>query len=485
MTGALRVSARVAVVSALVVGSAPWGGVGRADDVRTDTKLAGFAVSVEATPLRVLLDDPKLEVPHDPGTAVLEGDPNYTLASVKAGPNARAITSTLWPGNLLGEGLAQVAPNAPAYPVKGEARYPDKPFTANGPDGGQLGGAEAQGLYAHATAEGAPTDKPGQVVVGAVSSVSTATVDDKDVAIGTAVSAVKDVDLLGGILHLGAVTTKVLTQSDGKKTAASGATTVSGLTIAGQAFSVDDKGLHAAGNGQALPGLGTPSQLADTLGISGTLFDQTTVKTANGVNRVAGGLVLKVDTAPLRKLLAPVTGVVNPVLNGLISQLPPDQQGNLYYLVKATPNITFVFGSANAGSAATLPLKLTFPGFGGNPFPPAPGGGSAPGPGLAPGGSSTPPIGSVDIPPGAIAPPIVDGQPLAPSASGPVLSLAGNSPAGGFEGIGAAWIGLAVAASALIGWGLLRLLGLTGGLLGIGCRLGAPTSVPDLRSVTA
>jgi hypothetical protein len=39
--------------------------------------------------------------------------------------------------------------------------------------------------------------------------------------------------------------------------------------------------------------------------------------------------------------------------------------------------------------------------------------------------------------------------------------------------------------SGLIGWGLLRFLALAGGALPFGCRLGAPTSVPNLRSVTA
>lgn len=484
MTGLLRSSARVLTVSALVVGTLPLGSVVHADDTRTDTTLAGFAISVEASPLRVLVDDPKLQVPHDPGTAVVEADPNYTLASVAAGPNSRAISSTLWPGNLFGEGLAQIQPGTtPNYPIKGEARYPDKPYDATGVDGGPLSGAHAHGLEASATADGNPAPKSGAVSIGTVNSVSHAVVDEKNVARGNAISAVKDVDLLGGVVHLGAVTTVVDSLADGTKAASHGTTTVSGLTIGGVPFAVDDKGLHAASNGQALPGLGTPQQVADTLGITATLLTQTTTKPTNGAGRVAGGLVIKVDTAPLRKALSPVTTVVNPVLNGLISQLPPQIASNLYYFVKATPNITFIVGEANTMSAATLPIKIDLPVFGGDPFPPVVGGG---GPPIAPGGD--PGVGTAVIPgltpttPDA-PPTYADGTPV-PTTAQPPTTNAAATDAGG-KGVGAVWLLGALVGSGLIGWLLMRFLGLAGGALGIGCRLGAPTSVPNLRSVTA
>src|SRR3982750_762081 len=111
----MRTCARFAAVSALTLAWLPLGGPIQADTVRTDTKLAGFSVGVEASPLRILIDDPKLQIPRPTGSAALEADPNYTLATVSAGPNAHALTSTLWPGNVLGAGLAQVADGAPAY----------------------------------------------------------------------------------------------------------------------------------------------------------------------------------------------------------------------------------------------------------------------------------------------------------------------------------------------------------------------------------
>lgn len=487
MIRSLRTAGRVLAVCAVTLGTVPFGSAVRADAVRTDTKLGGFSVTVEATPLRVLLDDPELQIPHDPGTAVLEGDPNYTLASVAAGPNAHALTSSFWPGNLLGTGLAQVAEGAPAYPLKGEARYPDKPYDSAGVDGGQLSGVHAEGLVAIATADGTPANKPGQVMVGGATATSTATVTDKDIALGTANSALSDVNLLAGTIKIGAVKTVLTTSADGTRSSSSGTTTVSGLTIAGQEFSVDDKGLHAAGQGSALPPLDTPAEVTAALGISAHALNQVSSTTPRGVRRVAGGLIIDIDTGPLRKALSPVTAVVNPVVNGLIGNLPPEVASQLYYFVKATPHITFILASANSKSAATLPITLPafqFPSFPATPgtFVNTPGSGS--------GITGGPPLPATIDPGGPVGtPPILGGDGgtgTAPVTSGTGKNAASSSPYAGSGGIGAGLLLGAFLGAGLIGWGLLRFLGLAGGaLLGVGCRLGAPTSVPNLRSVTS
>ncbi len=483
MTHRTRTAGRVLAASALTVGALPFGPSAVADGPRTDTKLAGFVVSVEASPLQIKLDDPELQVPRPTGSDVVEADPNYSSAGVSAGPNAVGVTSTLWPGNLFGTGLSQISPPyTPDYPIKGVARYPDKPYDTTGRDGGTLSGAHALGLDASAHSEGLPQGVPSVVTAGGVHSLSTATVTTKDVAEGTAYSAVNDVDLLGGTIHIGAVTTRISTGADGKKPVTSGSTTVSGLTIAGQAFSVDDKGLHAAGNGSPLGALGTPDAIAKATGISATLMSQSTGKITGGATRAAGGLVLKIDTAPLRAALSGVSTQVNPYLYQIIGSLPPQADplaSQLYYFIKASPNITFIFGSASSSSSATLPLTLppfTFP-----TFPSTPGS-------VVPPGSGTPPISSVG--PGTsvgqlVEPPVV----TSPQGNGPapaqVLGLRPASASASGAGLSALWVLGALAFAGLVGWGLVRFLGLAGLPLGLGCRLGAPTSVPNLRSVTA
>lgn len=470
---------RVAVVSTLTVGLSCIGQVGHADPVRTATTLGGFSVSMEAAPLKVLLDDPNATIPRPTGTAVLEGDPNYTLASVATGPNARGLASTIWPGNLFGEGLAQVAPGAPTYPFKAEAKYPDQPYTSNGQDGGQLSHATALGLDALGTASGAPSAVPGQVDVGSASSTSTATVSTKNVAVGTAVSEVQDVDLVGGIIHIGSVKTTLSVSSDGSHPASQGVTTVSGLSIAGQGYSVDDTGAHAMGQNSALPSL-TGLDPLHALGISISGISQTASKSSDTATRAATGLVIRVDTAVLKAALAPVFGALQgPYATVISTFIPPAQQGNFYYLMNATPSITFVLGSANGSSAAVLPISFVFPP---TSFPPLPGGL----PGVA-----TPPVASTGS---GVAPDLSSGgsvgPPNAPPVVQPVLQAPGLAKAAaeytGFGGIQPGWLLLALGLSGVIGWGLLRFLNVAAGLpLGLGCRLGAPTTLPDFRSVPA
>lgn len=481
MRNHLRNAGRVAAVSALTVGLMPFGGWVHAETIHDETKLAGFSVQVEASPILVLLDDPNAAIPRPTGTAVVEADPNYTLASVSTGPNARAIASTVWPGNLFGEGLSAINANIPPYPLKAESRYPDKPYTAQGVDGGVLTNSSALGLDAFAQADGIPTNKPGALTIGGVTSTSTATVTDKDVAVGKAVSAVQDVNLMGGLIHIGSVTTRLTSLADGTTPSSEGLTTVTGLTIADQSFTVDDKGLHAGPQHSALPALTTGDQLKAALGISVEALVQTSKKTSNRASRTASGLVIRVDTVVLKKALKPVVDGVKPTYGQLIETLFPafpkefqDFKGQFYYLLNATPSITFVFGAGSTSSAATLPITFDFPTAPEFPGGPPLGNGAVP-----PGGSVTGP--GVDLPgtvdPGTGVPPV-----LSPPGG---TNLAGAVKDARFGGIGAGWLLGALLGSGLVGWVLLRFLGMAGGLLGFGCRLGAPTSVPDLRSVTA
>ena len=482
-----RQVSRVLTVSALTVGVLPFGPVGQAETIRTDTTLGGYAVTVEGAPFKLLVDDPKAAVPRPTGSAIVEGDPNYTYAATTTGPNTRGIAATVWPGNLFGEGLPQVTGNPDTvYPLKAEARYPDKPYTATGKDGGQTSNASALGLDAMASATGAPPDKTGQVTLGDASSSSITTVNDKNVAVGDVLSKVSDVDLLAGVIHIGSVSTVLHVANDGKTMASSGKTTVCGLTIAGQGYTVDDTGVHSVAGNNALPPVAGPSQLA-ALGITVSGIVQS-VKRGDGViSRAASGLIISVETAPLKAQLKPVYDPIKGVYNTIVGMvIPPAQQGQFYYLINASPKLTFVFGSANASSAAILPLSFDggFPSF--PAFPPAQPPATVPGQPTQPVlPGSAPDLGSVGIV-GSVTPPTVSTGNVPVLQPPGIVPAASSAPATTFGGINAGWLLFALAVSGGIAFGLMRFLGLAAGVpFGLGCRLGAPTSLPNFRSVTA
>lgn len=446
------------------------------DTLRTESKLGGFSIGVTASPIQVLLDDPSLPIPRPPGSAVIEADPNYTSANLDTGPNGRAIASSLWPGTLFGEGLNQVAVGAGQYPIKAESRYPDKPFTAQGPDGGVTTRSSTLGLDVNASAVGAPEASPGVVDVGAMTSRSGATVNGKDMAVGTSVSKISNVDLLAGIIHIGSVSTTLEAHSDGKAPGSTGTTTVAGLSVAGQAFTVDDKGVHAAGQGSSLPAGANP--LAQ-LGISIEGIVNTSTATPSTATRTAAGLRITVDTGPLRTMLSPVLGPLQDPLGTVISQIPEQAQGYLYYALGATPKITFILGSSQVSASAVQPLTFD--------FPPSTGliGGFQPTLPVAPGTSGTSGTGGTPALPGVG----TAGAPTLPPVDAPVVSapeLAPRSAASApdpFGGIGPVALLGGGLISGLIGWGLMRLLpfAFLSGAAGPGCHLGAPTDLPHMR----
>ena len=87
---------------------------------------------------------------------------------------------------------------------------------------------------------------------GSSSSQSSVELTGVSSAIGAAQSAVRDVTL--GPVHIGAVTSSASGTTDGRHADAKGSTSVTGLTVAGVAVTVDEKGVSVAGTGVVPPG---------------------------------------------------------------------------------------------------------------------------------------------------------------------------------------------------------------------------------------
>lgn len=480
-TRTVRTAGALAVALALPLAGSP---ASAADAVRTDTGLGGYRINASGAPLKILLDDPTIPLPRPPDAAVAEADPSYTLTTLSTGPQGRALASSLWPGALLGDGLGTASNGASDYPVKADATYPGgSPEVTVDP--GMSASAKGLDVVAAAT-QGAPEQEAESPLrSGNARSRSSSTIV-KDVGIGTVVSEASDVDLLG-LIKVKSVRTTLESASDGKKGTTSGSTVVSGLTINGTGYSVDDQGVRPVSGDKpgdsVLPGVNTPQELADA-GIVVEPVGQTATVAGSTASRVAKGLRITVDTVALREALNSLP--LNEPLGGVCGALPDvSLQGNCFYLLSATPKITFILAAGSTSAAANLPLTFALPPLAPPALPPV-----LPLSGVPSGTTGAPTAADV-----LAAPPVLAGDSTAPASSDPAapetalvpLAAPREVPAG-FAGIFGGLVLLALLAAGLGARGLLtlRTLAFAGAAaLGKGCLLGAPSNVPDLRGATA
>ncbi len=468
----------VGLVASTLVGAAlPMvGAPALAGDIRTDTSLGGYRVTSIAAPLRVLLDDPAVPIPRPADSAIVEADPAYTYTTLGTGPTARAVASSLWPGTLFGDGLSQVAPGAPNYPVKADASYPGLPHT----DTGQFPGmdAKALGLDVTATARTVSSPVPANLDLGLADSQSSSTVVD-GVAVGSTVSEVHNVSLIGGLITVKSVRSDLTVTSNGRQAGSRGTTTVNGLVIGGVGYAVDDKGVRvispAPVPGQAIPDTSALSQLK-ALGLTVEPVRQSSAAAGNSATRTASGLRITIDTVLLRQALNSVP-MLNQTLATVYDNVPPipglpvDPQSLLFYTLAASPKITFILAAGVASSAANLPIVFTYPSL-----PSLPAAGQPPAPG-APAPVAVPAVGGL-LP----VPPAVPTSTSTPQLAGNVLTAAlPASRSSGFGGIGPGLFVLALLAAALGGRALAGLRAIALGVGRAGCSLGLAQDLPDLR----
>ncbi|HZY77047.1 MAG TPA: choice-of-anchor P family protein [Jatrophihabitantaceae bacterium] len=510
----------VALFATATVVTLMWPGPSSADDSGTQTTLSGFDASLTASPVRIQIFDQGIPGPPDPNKPQLDMGIAYSHSEGSAG-RMSSTASYFWPGDLIGNGLGQLVPNA-NYTVRADSSYPatestpasDKVQITDG--NGMQTSADSGTTTATTTGLGiegtnvlsglfenigkifgqkpsanapkplvVPNPLAGLVSLKNVTSDTNITVG-KDSVTATAHAAMSSLDLLGGLISLNGFDVKSTTVSDGKKATVDGVATVGGLSVLGQTIALDTKGVDLAGNATPLPQL---PDLLSTLGLSIKWLHSdkkvTSDDSSAGGTFDAYGMELTVDMTKLwtmfhvDKLMAPIAD--------LLSKIP--QFGSILgAIVTYAPKIVIDVGSVQSSLTASPAFNFTSPGGstgGGGGVPVTnTGGGSGVG-GVSTGGGfggGTTPVGGLGTGLGNTG----GGSSLPNSNPGTNMTPSLGTPqSAGFEfpALGKVprmlILGALVLAAAL-GW-LLRAAALT--LFGAGgnCEFGLARGVPDLR----
>lgn len=312
----------------------------------------------------------------------------YAASSLDSGGGSSAAAATFYPGELAAQAgsliCTQFIPSGqpvqcpttpPPYPLLADAQYPTNEQDTASANGQQVGGDSVPLLITPGIAEATAherdnsshttvasgsllTGTPAALSIGAVTSATSTTVDGKGVHVHVE-TTVHDITLPGR-LHIDVLhAVDQLLVPEGGKPVGAPQVTIGGVTVAGHAATIDEKGVHI--EGQAAPSLlqNIAQQGMDVRfgGIDKTL--------ALGTARTAAyGLQVQFDRPingiPYQCLASPTVPLPDPLPN----QVPCPPDANRQYTV------TLNLGAVGAAVIAQPGDNLSFPDFsGGLPTP--------------------------------------------------------------------------------------------------------------------
>ena len=222
-----------------------------------------------------------------------------TTSTLSTGGVGAALATVAWPGPIfgnLGTTILVLSDKAPAGvtvlndPVRAEARsggtQRSSYTTLPGTD------LEAAATNDRVTASSRTGSQQLPVgTVGAFSGDTSTVLTGATSARGTAKGLLNDLDLAGGVIHVGSVTSTAEATTDGIAADGKGTTTVSGMTVAGVPVTVDQDGLHVAGQGTPLA-TQTVTDAVQALGLTAVLTQPRVTRSTGQVRVTAGALVL-------------------------------------------------------------------------------------------------------------------------------------------------------------------------------------------------
>lgn len=275
-----------------------------------------------------------------PTETFMEASIPYSFADLSSG-SGHGLSSTFWPGDAAAnfcaafpelpprsedfEWYPEEAPRVPlqCWPVRAETFHPQGPAEARNdqmPPGSTME-SKATATEVMARAAAFPQAVPG-FSFGASTSTSTSTVKDGK-AIAETISSVTGISLGDGAVKIDKVVSIARAVSDGATAEVTGSTVVSGMKIGDVPVTIDQNGVHIAGQSgpnPLLPG-GPLNPVAEGLKQAGiTIALPLPEKTINGSSGeiTTGGLNISFDNAPFVAPL-PIDDVVGatglPILN--------------------------------------------------------------------------------------------------------------------------------------------------------------------------
>lgn len=340
---------------------------------------AGFALEAWGASFSMIYDDPNGPIPAHPtgemhaayGLATLDDGSGHGVAS-EAWPGPTAATAgpfiedSFWDGVEEGSDgqfpppqVGRPALTPRQWPVAAEVFEPAGPHTQDVPPNAH---AHSTGELVYSKAATVPLSVPGIFRADGGSTTAEATVGkvkdaagvEIDAARARVVTTVEDVSILAAVLdvEVDKVTTTAMVTSDGTKPVIAGQTVVSGLTINGEGYTIDENGIHAGGETHPNPITGQLNQAAEQAlkdsGISMTLASPIDTTKGPQGSRSVGGLVVRMKSSRLDEV---------------VSQLPDPIEKELRARVSTTHDLTLVFGAANVKASALKALAFEFEEF--------------------------------------------------------------------------------------------------------------------------
>ena len=173
---------------------------------------------------------------------------------------------------------------------------------------------------------------------------------------GVSRSAVGDVSLLGGVVTMSGVTSKVTSTSDGTKPQGKGKASYGTITIAGQEFAIGPEGVEGAGQSSPIPGLpDEPKAALAQLGITITVPEPVFEVDGKEIKSVVEGVVVELDTKTLTDALRTLP------LQDILDQLPEEMK-DLKKAIQAginlSPRIVMHLGRATSKVETADPLEI-------------------------------------------------------------------------------------------------------------------------------